>query len=117
MKSSLTLPAVYAITDRRVSGIDSHVEIARRLFGVGIRMLQVREKELPDGELLVAADAVGRLARESGATALINDRLDVARLAGLGVHLGEEDLPAAAPVISNSSKSAPATTIPAPPAS
>ena len=32
----------------------------------------------------------------SRALALVNDRVDVARLAGLGVHLGEEDLPAGA---------------------
>jgi thiamine-phosphate diphosphorylase len=96
LKSSLTLPAVYAITDRRVSGIDSHVEIARRLLAVGVRVVQVREKELPDSELLAAVDAVARLARESGATALVNDRVDVALLSGVGVHLGEDDLPASA---------------------
>jgi thiamine-phosphate diphosphorylase len=94
LRSSLILPAVYAITDRKVSGIDDHVEIARRLFGVGIRLLQVREKEMPDRELLAAVESVGRLARESGATVLVNDRVDLARLCGLGVHLGEEDLPA-----------------------
>jgi thiamine-phosphate diphosphorylase len=91
---TLQLPAIYAITDRTVSGIHDHVEIARRLFGVGIRLVQVREKELPDGELLAAVDAVGRLARDSGATPLVNDRVDLAHLAGVGVHLGEEDLPA-----------------------
>jgi shikimate kinase len=31
-----------------------------------------------------------------GATALVNDRVDIARLAGVGVHLGEEDLPPSA---------------------
>jgi shikimate kinase len=96
LRFSLRLPAVYAITDRKVSGIDSHLETARRLLGVGIRLIQVREKELPDPELLAAMDAVGRLARESGATALVNDRVDVAVLSGVGVHLGEEDLPASA---------------------
>jgi thiamine-phosphate diphosphorylase len=96
LRSSLRLPAVYAITDRKVSGIDSHAEIARRLLRVGIRLVQVREKALPDGELLAAVDAVGRLARESGATALVNDRVDVALLSGVGVHLGEDDLPASA---------------------
>ena len=93
MHSGLILPPIYAITDRKVSGIADHVEIARRLFGVGIRLVQVREKEMPDGELLAAVDAVGRLARDSGATTLVNDRVDLARLAGVGVHLGEEDLP------------------------
>jgi thiamine-phosphate diphosphorylase len=92
--SPLRLPPIYAITDRAVSGVDSHTEIARRLFRVGIRLLQVREKEMPDRELLAAVESVGRLARDSGATVLVNDRVDLARLCGLGVHLGEEDLPA-----------------------
>ena len=95
MNSPLTLPAVYAITDRKVSGVDDHAEIARRLFAVGVRLVQVREREMPDAALLAAVDAVGRLARESGATALVNDRVDIARLSGVGVHLGEGDLPAA----------------------
>jgi Shikimate kinase len=90
----LNFPPIYAITDRAVSGIDDHAEIARRLFGVGIRLLQVREKEMPDRELLAAVESVGRLARESGAAALVNDRVDLALISGLGVHLGEEDLPA-----------------------
>ncbi len=63
---------------------------------MGIRLVQVREKELPDRELLAAVDAVGVLARGSGAAVLVNDRLDLAHLAGVGVHLGEEDLPAPA---------------------
>jgi len=55
---SLQLPSVYAITDRAASGIDDHGEIARRLFRVGIRLLQVREKEWPDGRLLSAVEKV-----------------------------------------------------------
>jgi thiamine-phosphate diphosphorylase len=94
LKPSLTLPPIYAITDRTVSGIDDHVEIARRLFAVGIRLLQVREKEMNDRDLLSAVEEVGRLGREDGAAVLVNDRVDVARLAGVGVHLGEDDLPA-----------------------
>jgi thiamine-phosphate diphosphorylase len=90
----LRLPPVYAITDRAASGLDDHAEIARRLLAVGVRCVQVREKALPDAALLAAADAVGALARPLRALALVNDRVDVARLAGLGVHLGEDDLPA-----------------------
>ncbi len=91
---NLRLPAVYAISDRRVSGIDDHVEIARRLFRVGIRLLQVREKEMADRDLLAAVEEISRLARGDGSAVIVNDRVDVARLAGVGVHLGEEDLPA-----------------------
>jgi thiamine-phosphate diphosphorylase len=94
LKPTPILPAIYAITDRAVSGVDSHVEIARRLFSVGIRLLQVREKTRTDRELLAETDEVSRLGRELDATVLVNDRVDVALLSGTGVHLGDEDLPA-----------------------
>ena len=96
MHSGLILPPVYAITDRKVSGIEDHVEIARRLFSVGVSLLQVREKEMDDRELLGQVEAAARLGRERGAIVLVNDRVDVALLAGVGVHVGENDLPAAA---------------------
>jgi thiamine-phosphate diphosphorylase len=92
----LRLPPVYAITDRAASGVDDHAGIARRLFEVGVRCLQLREKELPDRTLLAAADEIAALGRACGARVFVNDRVDIARLAaGVGVHLGEEDLPAA----------------------
>ncbi len=110
----LILPPVYAITDRAVSGVSSHAEIARRLFAVGIRLVQVREKGTPltagsvespvpspesrppmaDRELLAEVEEVGRLGREGGRIVLVNDRVDIAMLAGVGVHLGDTDLPA-----------------------
>lgn len=69
-------------------------EIASRLFSTGIRLLQVREKTLPDRDLLEAVEECRRKGAEHGATVLVDDRVDVAALAGVGVHLGEEDLPA-----------------------
>lgn len=94
------LPPIYAITDRKAAGGLDHAEIARRLFAVGIRWLQVREKELPDRILLEQVEECARLARGAGAILLVNDRVDVARVAGVGVHLGGDDLPpeAAAPL-------------------
>ena len=91
---TLRLPPVYAITDRAASGVADPAELAGRLLSVGIRALQLREKELPDRELLAAAEAIAALARAAGAAFLVNDRVDVARVAGVGVHLGEGDLPA-----------------------
>jgi thiamine-phosphate diphosphorylase len=90
------LPPVYAITDRAASGLEDHAAIARRLFSVGVRCLQVREKSLPDRALLEAADTVAALGIACGARVLVNDRVDVVRLVGrgTGVHLGEDDLPA-----------------------
>jgi thiamine-phosphate diphosphorylase len=94
LPTARALPPVYAITDRAAAGGLSHAEIARRLFGVGVRLLQVREKEMPDRLLIEEVEECGRLAREAGAILVVNDRADVARLAGTGVHVGDEDLPA-----------------------
>jgi thiamine-phosphate diphosphorylase len=78
-----------------MSGVGDTPAIARRLFSVGVRCLQVREKSLPDRELLQAVEAIEALGRQAGARVLVNDRVDAARIAGTGVHLGEEDLTAA----------------------
>ena len=91
----LRLPRIYAIVGRAASGGADPAELAERLFRVGIRCLQVREKAIPDRELLAEVEAVAGLGRQSGARVLVNDRVDVARLAAVGVHLGEDDLPAA----------------------
>lgn len=90
----MKLPPVYALTDR-ASGVSDPAVLARRLLEVGIRAIQLREKSLSDRDLLAAAEAIAPMARAAGAAFLVNDRVDVARIAGSGVHLGEEDLPAA----------------------
>jgi thiamine-phosphate pyrophosphorylase len=91
----LVLPPVYALTDRAASGVADPVGLARRLFALGVRALQLREKAMPDRELLSAAEAIADAARTSRAAFFANDRVDVARLCGAGVHLGDEDLSAA----------------------
>ncbi len=92
----LRLPRIYAITDRAAAGGASPAEIAGPLLRVGVRCVQVREKDAADRDLLREVEAVASLAREAAARVLVNDRVDVARLAAVGVHLGEEDLSAAA---------------------
>src|SRR5207249_986750 len=58
--------------------------------------LQLREKDLSDRELLRRAKALVALARPKGIAIIINDRPDIALLAGAdGVHLGQTDLPIA----------------------
>jgi thiamine-phosphate diphosphorylase len=92
----LRLARIYAVTDRQAAGEATHADIAERLLRVGIRCVQVREKTSPDRELLRDVEEVARMGREAGARVLVNDRVDVARLAAVGVHLGEDDLPASA---------------------
>jgi thiamine-phosphate pyrophosphorylase len=63
----------------------------------GVAIVQLRERALADGELLQAAIRMRREAHAAGALFLVNDRPDVALLAGAdGVHAGQDDLPPAA---------------------
>jgi thiamine-phosphate pyrophosphorylase len=61
----------------------------------GADCLQLREKALGDRELLARAEQLTRLCHGRGVLCIINDRPDIAALAGAdGVHLGQDDLPA-----------------------
>ena len=61
----------------------------------GADCLQLREKALGDRELLARARQLVELCHRRGALCIINDRPDIAVLAGAdGVHLGQDDLPA-----------------------
>jgi thiamine-phosphate pyrophosphorylase len=73
------------------------LETARAFCTVPLAALQLRAKGMKDGELAALARAVGAIARGAGIPFVVNDRVDVALLAGAdGVHLGQDDLPAAA---------------------
>jgi thiamine-phosphate pyrophosphorylase len=59
----------------------------------GADVIQLREKGLPDREWLRRAREVRILTAQAQARFLLNDRPDLARLAGAdGVHLGQEDV-------------------------
>jgi len=71
--------------------------VAREALLGGADALQLREKSLPDGELLQRAKQLRSLCRRHGALFIVNDRPDIALLCGAdGVHVGQDDLPAAA---------------------
>jgi thiamine-phosphate pyrophosphorylase len=62
--------------------------------GDGSLAVQLREKELEGGELLQRTEVFVRKCRAAGAVAILNDRPDVAVMAGAdGVHVGQMDLP------------------------
>ena len=69
------------------------IDVARSFLSGGARFLQLRAKTLGSGEFLDLAREMADAARSAGATLVINDRADIARLAGAhGVHVGQEDL-------------------------
>ena len=62
----------------------------------GVDLVQLREKELPDGVLLRALREARMVTRTLGVPLVVNDRPDLAVLAGAdGVHVGQDDLPVA----------------------
>lgn len=69
-------------------------EVVRGAIAGGAECLQLREKELGSAELLGRACALVEIARPAGVAVIINDRADIALLAGAdGVHVGQEDVP------------------------
>jgi thiamine-phosphate pyrophosphorylase len=63
----------------------------------GVDIVQVREKELADGELLVRLQAAREATRRLGVPLVVNDRPDLAVLCEADfVHVGQDDLPVAA---------------------
>jgi thiamine-phosphate pyrophosphorylase len=87
---------LYLITDRhRTGGRDLLPVVEAALMG-GVRGVQLREKDLPAGELYALALRMRELTARYGARLFINDRLDVALATKAdGVHLGEAALPVA----------------------
>lgn len=92
--------------DRRLASIRLYVlvtgSLCRRpiletvdaVLAGGADAVQLREKDLPAGEMLSLAREVVARCRKAGALSIVNDRADVARAAGAdGVHVGQDDLP------------------------
>ena len=85
---------VYVITDARHARGRSHLEIAEAAIRGGATAVQLRMKEERARVVLDVARAIGPLCRAAGVAFIVNDRLDVAMLAGAdGVHVGQDDLP------------------------
>lgn len=92
----LTLPKIYPITDRQLSGL-SLAEQVQRLVDGGATFIQLREKHLPPFDFLHEAEAALTVAENNRVTLIINDRVDIAMAIGArGVHLGQDDMPAEA---------------------
>ena len=84
------------VTDRRCCGERSLCDVVDAAIAGGVNVVQLREKDLSAGELLEMARRLRGVCGHR-ARLLVNDRVDVALLAGAdGVQLGEAALPVAA---------------------
>jgi len=60
----------------------------------GVDLVQVRDRDLPDRELLAVLEAAREVTRRLGVPLVVNDRPDLAVLVGADlVHVGQDDLP------------------------
>jgi thiamine-phosphate pyrophosphorylase len=92
MANRLALPPLYVILDAALLPSDP-IELTNNLLAAGARLFQYRNKTSSSRELLQASQSLCLTVRQRGATFLVNDRPDIARLAGAnGVHLGQDDL-------------------------
>lgn len=89
-----TIARLHVITPPGVHGRD--LITTQALLRAGAPLVQVRTKGVDDRTRLEVAAVVVDAARASGATCLVNDRIDIALAASAdGVHVGADDLPAA----------------------
>jgi thiamine-phosphate pyrophosphorylase len=85
------------VTDRRRFGlsIDDLVARAAAVVRAGVDVIQVRERDLPDRELVALARRIVGAAAGTPTRVLVSDRADLAIVAGAaGVHLRGDSAPA-----------------------
>jgi thiamine-phosphate pyrophosphorylase len=94
MKSIDCVRGPYPLADDDARWLHGPKVIVESALRAGSTVLQLRLKCTADAEALALARWAAARTRESGALLIVNDRYDLADLAGAGgVHLGEEDLP------------------------
>src|SRR5215470_9061980 len=98
----LQLPRLYCILDAACFPDDhAFFSFFRTLLASGARLIQYRDKQASDRNVLGRARELFRISRTTDydlrATLLLNDRPDLALAAGFdGVHIGQDDLSPAA---------------------
>lgn len=90
---ALELPDVYGITQAEALGVEAFMPKLATALARGLKLIQVREKNLPPLVLHAFATEVVALAHRHGACVLINGDVDLARRVGAdGVHLTSAQL-------------------------
>ena len=85
---------LYAVTDRSWTGQQSLYEQIEAALKGGVTMVQLREKQLSEDELVAEAIQIKELCHRYEVPLIINDNVDAALKSGAdGVHVGIEDAP------------------------
>lgn len=83
---------LYVLVDGRAT-LAEFDALVRTLIAAGVDVLQLRDKRLNDRQLLERARRLAELTAPTNTLSIVNDRADLAALAGAdGVHVGQEEL-------------------------
>ncbi len=87
---------VYPVSCEKLAAGRSDREWLDHVIAGGAKIVQLRDKESSDRELLAKALYFRKKTREAGVLFFLNDRLDIALLSDAdGMHVGQKDLPPA----------------------
>ena len=90
----LGLPRLYAILDAESLGGRPLESVCDTLLDAGVRLFQYRDKQGSSRKIFDVAASLAPMIHAAGGRLIVNDRADVALVAGAdGVHLGQDDLP------------------------
>lgn len=89
-------PLLCYITDRKALPNRDPLPVIGAAIRAGVDLIQVRERDLPLRALLELTIQAAALAARIPTRILVNDRLDVAEFAGVGLHLPAQSFPVAA---------------------
>ncbi len=87
---------LYFVTDERLTGGRSNLQLIAEALDAGITLIQYRDKSADPESFEADAGQALALCRKQGALLIVDDRVEIARRIGAdGVHLGQEDMPPA----------------------
>jgi thiamine-phosphate pyrophosphorylase len=94
-RAQLAAARLYLVCDANPGG-RALPDVLRGAIAGGVQVVQLRDKQLGDEELVAVANAARALCERLGALLIVNDRPLVAREAGAdGAHVGQDDMPVA----------------------
>jgi thiamine-phosphate pyrophosphorylase len=93
MKANSLDLSVYVLTDRRLVGERSVVDVVRAALRGGATLIQLRDKHASDSEMLTLGRTIHQVTHAAGIPLIVNDRPEVAlALKAEGLHIGKNDI-------------------------
>jgi len=86
------LKGLYVITDKKLIPRDRFIETVEKVIRGGAKIIQLREKDTPEEEIIRLGKELLKITRKYGIPLIINDSPKLAVEVGAdGVHLGKDD--------------------------